>query len=145
MQKTYTAKKEDLKRQWYLIDAKDKILGRIAVRAASILRGKHKPIFTPHLDSGDGVIVINAGLVRVTGRKLKAKLYRRYSGYPAGLKELPLETMLKNKPETVMKLAIQRMLPQGPLGRQLIKKLRIYADDKHKQQGQKPISTGDYH
>jgi len=139
MKKTYSAKKEDVKKQWYLLDAKDKILGRLAVKAAVLLRGKHKPMFTPNIDTGDGVIVINAAKVRVTGRKLKQKVYRRYSGYPGGLREVVLEDMLKNRPETVIKLAIQRMLPGGPLGRDLIKKLKIYADDKHDQAAQKPI------
>ncbi|MFA4889013.1 MAG: 50S ribosomal protein L13 [Candidatus Omnitrophota bacterium] len=139
MARTYVAKKEDIKRVWYLVDAKDKILGRLASKVAVILRGKHKPIFTPHLDTGDGVIVINAAKIRVTGRKLKQKIYRRYSGYPGGLKEVTLETMLAKKPETVLRLAISRMLPSGPLGRDLVKKLKIYADDKHVQQSQKPI------
>ena len=139
MGKTYVAKKEDIKRQWFLVDAKDKILGRMATKIAVLLRGKHKVIFTPHVDTGDGVIVINAAKVRVTGRKLKQKVYRRYSGYPGGLREVTLETMLKNRPATVVRLAIIRMLPQGPLGRDIIKKLRVYADDKHKQKGQNPI------
>ena len=139
MGKTYVAKKEDIKRQWFLVDAKDKILGRMATKIAVVLRGKHKVIFTPHVDTGDGVIVINAAKVKVTGRKLKQKVYRRYSGYPGGLREVTLETMLKNRPATVVKLAIIRMLPQGPLGRDIIKKLRVYADDKHKHKGQNPI------
>lgn len=139
MIKTYTAKKEDIKRQWYLIDAKGKILGRLAVKVAVILRGKHKPIFTPHLDTGDGVVVINAAKIRVTGRKMSDKVYRRYSGYPGGLREVTLENMLAKNPETVVKLAVQRMLPGGPLGRDLIKKLKVYADDKHKQKSQNPV------
>ena len=96
-----------------------------------MLRGKHKTIFTPHLDTGDGVIIINAAAVKVTGRKPTQKIYRRYSGYPGGLREVTLETMLKNKPTTVIKLAVRRMLPQGPLGRDIIKRLKIYASDKH--------------
>jgi large subunit ribosomal protein L13 len=139
MEKTYVAKKEDIKRQWFLVDAKDKILGRMATKIAVVLRGKHKVIFTPYVDTGDGVIVINAAKVKVTGRKLKQKVYRRYSGYPGGLREVTLETMLKNRPATVVRLAIIRMLPQGPLGRDIIKKLKVYADDKHKHQGQNPI------
>lgn len=138
MSKTYVAKKEDINRQWYLIDAKDKILGRLAVRVAVILRGKHKPIFTPHLDTGDGVIVINASQIRVTGRKLKEKLYRRYSGYPGGLKEVSLETMLNNNPTTVVQLAVKRMLPSGPLGRRLLKKLKVYSNSKHPHIAQSP-------
>ena len=139
MVKTFVAKKEDIKRQWFLVDAKDKILGRMATKIAVVLRGKHKVMFTPHIDTGDGVIVINAAKIKVTGRKLKQKVYRRYSGYPGGLREVTLETMLKNRPSTVVRLAIIRMLPQGPLGRDIIKKLKVYADDKHKHQGQNPI------
>lgn len=140
MQKTYVAKKEDIKRQWYLVDAKGKILGRLASKIAVILRGKHKVIFTPYLDTGDGVIVINAAKIRVTGRKLKQKVYRRYSGYPNGLKEITLETMLDKNPITVIRLAVQRMLPGGPLGRDILKKLKVYADDKHPHKPQNPQS-----
>jgi len=139
MEKTYTAKKEDIKRKWYIVDAKDKILGRVAAKVASVLRGKHKPIYTPHLDTGDGVIVINASQIRVTGRKLKQKVYSRYSGYPGGQKEIVLEKLLAKRPATVMRLAVQRMLPITPLGRDMIKKLKIYADDKHKLTGVKPV------
>jgi len=139
MQKTYVAKKQDIKRAWYLLDAKDKILGRLASKAAVILRGKHKAIYTPHLDTGDGVVVINAAKIRVTGRKLKQKVYRRFSGYPGGLREVTLETMLKKNPTTVIKLAVGRMLPQGPLGRDILKKLKVYADDKHPHKAQNPI------
>ena len=139
MNKTYEAKKEDIKRQWYLVDAKDRILGRLASKVAILLRGKHKPIFTPHVDTGDGVIVINAARVKVTGRKLKQKIYRRYSGYPGGLREIPLETMLAKRPTTVIRLAVERMLPSGPLGRKIVKKLKVYADDKHPHTAQNPI------
>lgn len=139
MAKTFEAKKSEVKKNWYLIDAKDKVLGRVAAKAAVILRGKHKAIFTPHVDTGDGVVVINAAKVRVTGRKPQQKLYRRYSGYQGGLREVPLEVMLANKPATVMALAIKRMLPGGPLGRKLSKKLKIYADDKHQQKAQNPV------
>lgn len=138
MNKTYVAKNKDIKRQWYLVDAKDRILGRLATKVAVLLRGKHKPIFTPHLDTGDGVIVINAAKIKVTGRKLKQKVYRRYSGYPGGLREVTLETMLARKPETVIRLAVKRMLPGGPLGRDIIKKLKVYADDKHPHVAQNP-------
>jgi len=139
MQKTYVATQEDIKRNWYLVDAKDVILGRLAAKVATILRGKHKPIFTPHLDTGDAVIVINSAQIKTTGRKLKQKIYRRYSGYPGGLREVTLETMLKRKPATVVRLAVQRMLPKGPLGHKLIKKLKVYADDTHTHQAQKPL------
>ena len=139
MNKTFVAKKDQIKRNWYLVDAKDKILGRLASRVAVLLRGKHKVIFTPHLDTGDGVIVINASKVRVTGRKLEQKVYRRFSGYPGGLREVPLGVMLKKKPETVITLAVTRMLPSGPLGRDIIKKLKVYADDKHPHKAQNPV------
>lgn len=136
---TYVTKKEDIKRRWYLVDAKGKVLGRLASKVAAILRGKHKVQFSPYLDTGDGVIVINASQIKVTGRKLKEKVYRRYSGYPGGLKEVYLEDMLAKKPATVVKLAISRMLPGGPLGRDMVKKLKIYADDKHPHQAQAPL------
>ena len=138
MNKTYVTKKADIKRQWFLVDAKDKTLGRLAAKVASVLRGKHKPIYSPSLDTGDGVIVINASRVRVAGRKLKQKIYRRFSGYPGGLREVPLEKMLEKKPATVIQLAVRRMLPGGPLGRDIIKKLRVYADDKYAQKSQNP-------
>jgi large subunit ribosomal protein L13 len=139
MQKTYVAKNEDINRQWYLVDAQDKILGRLAAKIAVILRGKHKPIFTPHLDTGDGIIVINAAKIKVTGKKLKEKIYRRFSGYPGGLREVSLETMLKKNPTNVMKLAVKRMLPGGPLGNKMLKKLKVYADDKHPHRPQNPV------
>ncbi len=139
MKKTFTATKDDIKRQWYIVDAKDKILGRLAAKVAVYLRGKHKVIYTPHIDTGDGVVVINAAQIRVTGRKAKQKVYRRYSGYPGGLKEVSFETMLAKTPETVIRLAVQRMLPGGPLGRDMIKKLKVYADDKHSQAAQNPV------
>jgi large subunit ribosomal protein L13 len=139
MKKTYTAKPGELKKEWYIVDAKDQILGRLAAKVATVLRGKHKPTYTPHLDTGDGVIVINAAKIKVTGRKLKQKIYRRYSGYPGGLREVTLEVLLAKKPTTVVHLAVERMLPIGPLGRDLIKKLKIYADDQHGLTGVKPI------
>ncbi len=139
MKRTYTAKAEDIKRKWYIVDAKGQILGRLAAQVAAILRGKHKPIYTPHLDTGDGVIVINASQIKVTGRKLKQKVYRKYSGYPGGLKETKLEVLLARKPATVIHLAVERMLPINPLGRDLIKKLKVYADDQHGLTGLKPI------
>lgn len=138
MDKTYFAKKQDLKRKWYLVDAKDKVLGRLATKIAVILRGKHKAIFSPQLDTGDGVIVINASKIRVTGRKLKQKVYRRYSGYPGGLRELPLQEMFKKNPATIVRLAVKRMLPAGPLGRKIFKKLKVYAGEKHAHVAQQP-------
>jgi len=139
MKKTYSAKKEEVKRQWFLVDAQGKILGRMAAKIASILRGKHKPMFTPHIDTGDCVAVINASKIKVTGRKLKQKVYRRYSGYPGGLREVVLEDLLAKKPETVVILAVQRMLPGGPLGRDMIKKLKVYSGAEHKLTGLKPV------
>jgi large subunit ribosomal protein L13 len=138
MHKTYSAKKEEIKREWFLIDAKDKILGRLASKAAVLLRGKHKAIFTPHMDTGDGVIVINAAKIRVTGRKLKANIYRRFSGYPGGLREVTLENMLKKSPPSVIRLAVKRMLPSGPLGRDIIKKLKVYSGSEHPHKAQNP-------
>lgn len=139
MQKTYLAKKTDIKRAWYIIDAQNKILGRLAVEAAKILRGKHKVEFTPNIDCGDFVIIINAAKVKVTGRKLEQKVYRRYSGYPGGLKEIYLDKFLNKNPVEVIRLAVTRMLPSGPLGRDLIKKLKIYGSDKHPHTTAKPI------
>lgn len=140
MNRTFFAKKEQLQKKWYLVDAKDKILGRLACRVAAVLKGKHKAIYTPYLDTGDGVIIINASGIRFTGRKLKQKVYRRYSGYPGGLREVTLENMLSKKPATVVRLAVRRMLPGGPLGRKMLKKLKIFAGDKHQQVSQKPVS-----
>jgi len=139
MRKTYSAKKEDIKRDWYLVDAKGKVLGRMAAKVAAILRGKHKPVFTPHLDTGDAVVIINAAAVKITGRKTSQNVYQRYSGYPGGLKEVRMDTMLKDKPVTLVRLAVSRMLPGGPLGRDMIKKLKVYADDKHRHKAQNPI------
>lgn len=138
MQKTYFPKKEDFPQKWLLVDVRDKILGRAATKIASILRGKHKRVFTPGLDLGDNVIVINAAHVRVSGRKRSQKAYRRYSGYQGGQKEVSLAAMLDKKPATVLKLAIQRMLPGGPLGRKLIGKLKVYPGEVHPHAGQKP-------
>ncbi len=138
MHKTYIPREKELKKTWYLVDAKDKTLGRLAARVAIILRGKHKPEFCPHIDTGDGVIVINASKIRVTGRKLKQKLYQRYSGYPGGLKEVPLSDLLSQKPEIVFRLAVKRMLPKGPLGRRIFRKLRVYSNEHHPHSSQNP-------
>ncbi len=138
MKKTYIPKQDEIKTAWYLVDAKNQILGRLATRVARIIRGKHKPEFTPHLDTGDGVIVINASKIRVTGRKLEQKVYQRYSGYPGGQKEVLLARMLQKKPEMVFKLAVKGMLPKGPLGRQIFKKLKVYPGSEQPHGGQKP-------
>ena len=131
--KTYIPKKQeaDASRRWYLVDANGIILGRMAARVASIIRGKHKPTYTSHMDMGDYVVVINAQKVRVTGRKLKEKQYLRFSGYPAGLKRTSLEVMLRTKPTEVIKSAVRRMLPAGPLFRDMLKKLKVYRDAEH--------------
>jgi large subunit ribosomal protein L13 len=138
--KTYIPKPSEFNRQYYLIDAKDKVLGRIAAKAASILRGKHKAIYTPHLDCGDTVIIINAAKVRVTGRKMQDKIYQRYSGYPSGKRTMTLTEMLAKAPTQAMRLAVNRMIPKGPLGFQVRKRLRIYAGEGHPHQGQKPTA-----
>jgi len=138
MQKTYIPKKTEVKKHWYIIDAKDKVLGRLATRIATILRGKHKPYFSPHMDTGDGVIVINASKIKVSGKKLKDKFYRKHSGYPGGFKEINLSTLLNKNPSLVIRLVVKRMLPSGPLGRDILKKLKVYPDDKHPHQSQKP-------
>jgi large subunit ribosomal protein L13 len=138
MIKTYLPKEDQIERKWHLVDAQGKVLGRLASRIAILLRGKHKAIYTPHIDTGDGVIVINASKIRVTGKKMRDKLYRRYSGYPGGLKEVNLATMLTKKPETVIKLAVGRMIPKGALGEKVLKKLKVYAGDKHPHAGLKP-------
>lgn len=138
MQKIYLPKEKEIERKWYLVDGRDKVLGRLASRIAIILRGKHKAIYTPHMDTGDGVIVINASKIKVTGRKLQDKVYRRYSGYPGGLKEVKLGTLLEKKPEMVIKLAVGRMLPKGALGEKTLKKLKVYSGDKHPHAGLKP-------
>lgn len=138
MRRTFVANSKNIERHWYLIDAKDKILGRIATQVATILRGKHKSIFTPHVDCGDYVVVINAKDIRVTGKKMKEKLYSHYSGYPGGLKQTPLEELLKRKPQEALKHAIKGMIPKGPLGRDIFKKLKIYASSEHQHQAQAP-------
>jgi len=136
--KTYVAKEKDIVRKWYLIDAKGKILGRIATRAATILRGKDNPIFTPHVDTGNGVIVINASQVAVTGNKLEDKVYTRYSGYPGGLKKRKLIDVLEKRPEEVIMHAVKGMLPKNALGRDIIKKLKVYPGAEHPHVAQKP-------
>ena len=137
--KTFMQKKETVKRDWYIIDADGKNLGRVATKAAQILRGKHKATFTPHVDCGDYVIIINASKVNLTGNKLNDKMYYNHSGYPGGLRERDAKTMIENYPEEMMERAIKGMLPKNKLGRAMIKKLFVYAGSEHKQQAQKPI------
>lgn len=136
--KSYMAKAETMERKWYVVDAEGMVLGRLASQVAAILRGKHKPIFTPHVDCGDHVIIINADKVVMTGRKLDEKLYYHHSGYPGGLKETKYRTLLENKPEFAVYEAIRRMMPKGPLGRQMLTKLRVYRGNEHKHAAQKP-------
>lgn len=128
----------DIQRDWLLVDAKDQILGRMASRIALLLRGKHKIIFTPHLDTGDFVIVVNTKQVKVTGNKLTQKVYRSYSGYPDGLSQRTLEEQLERHPELVVRQAVKRMLPAGPLGRKLLTKLKVYPGAEHPHQSQQP-------
>ncbi|MFW5486960.1 MAG: 50S ribosomal protein L13 [Desulfovibrio sp.] len=136
--KTWTPKPEDLRREWVLVDAEDKILGRLATQVAMRLRGKHKPEFAPHMDNGDFVVVVNAEKIRVTGNKLDAKKYYRHSGHPGGIKEIGLRDMLATKPEEVIRKAVRGMLPKNSLGRQLLKKLKIYAGTEHPHEAQQP-------
>ncbi len=136
--KTYSVKADEIKREWYLIDAEGKTLGRLASEIAKILRGKHKPIYSPHLDCGDYVIVINAEKIRVTGRKLDQKIYYRHSGYPGGLKSITLREQLAKHPERVIKAAVKGMLPKNRLGRKMLKKLKVYAGASHPHQAQQP-------
>ena len=136
--KTYSAKPGDIERSWYIVDADGQTLGRMASQIASILRGKHKPMFTPHMDCGDYVIVVNAEKVHVTGNRLDDKMYYRHSGYPGGLKQTPLREMLKTRPERVIEEAVRRMLPKNNLGRHMLKKLRVYAGPEHQHQAQNP-------
>ena len=135
---TYSIKKNEIERKWYIIDAANKPLGRVATEAAKLLRGKHKPTFTPKLDVGDHVIIINCKDVILTGNKLNNKVYRHHSGYIGGMKEVVAKDMLGNNPEKAMMLAIKGMLPHNSLGRQTIKKLRVYAGSEHENQAQKP-------
>jgi large subunit ribosomal protein L13 len=136
--KTFSAKKEDLIRKWYLIDAKDKTLGRLSTEVAKILRGKNKVIFTPHVDCGDFVIIINANKIKVTGNKLEQKNYYRHSGYIGNLKVTNLEKMLKKSPEFVIKNAVKGMIPHNTLGRAVMRKLKVYAGETHPHESQKP-------
>lgn len=139
VQKTFMAKATEVERKCYLIDANNKVLGKIATKAATILRGKHKVTYTPNVDTGDLVVIINAEKVAVTGNKMEQKEYQRYSGYHGGQKIMKLDEMLKRAPTQVLKLAITRMIPSGPLGNQIKTKLKIYAGDKHPHAAQKPI------
>jgi large subunit ribosomal protein L13 len=136
--KTYSAKKEDIKRQWVIIDARDQVLGRLATRVAHILRGKNKPIFTNHVDTGDFVIIVNAEKIRLTGNKMDDKMYYRHSGYPGGIKGITAREMLERKPDQVVRIAVKGMLPKNRLGSSLISKLKVYAGPDHPHGAQQP-------
>ncbi len=136
--KTFTAKPESVQRDWYVVDAAGKTLGRIATEIALRLRGKHKPEYTPHVDTGDYIIVVNADKVTVTGNKAKNKMYYSHSGFPGGIKEINFEKLLDKKPEMVLETAIKGMLPKGPLGRAMFRKLKVYAGAEHQHAAQQP-------
>ena len=136
---TFIAKKEEINRQWYIIDAAGRPLGRTATMAAVLLRGKHKTIFTPNVDCGDHVVIINASQAVLTGNKLQNKMYRHHSGWVGGLKEVKYATLMKNNPEKAMMLAVKGMLPDNTLGRKALTRVRIYRDDQHEHEAQKPV------
>ena len=134
--KTYVAKEQEISKKWYLVDAKDRVLGRLATQIAMRLRGKHKPIFTPHADTGDFIVVINANKVALTGRKWDKKIYYWYTGYIGGLKEITAKKLLEKKPEDILRFAVRGMLPKNSLGRRQLKKLKIYSGSEHPHQAQ---------
>ena len=136
--KTFMASPATIDRKWYVVDATDMTLGRLASEVAKVLRGKNKPIFTPHIDCGDNVIVINAEKIKVTGKKMDQKVYYHHSDYVGGMKEVTLKEKMAKKPEQVIELAVKGMLPKGPLGRQMYTKLHVYAGPEHKHEAQKP-------
>ena len=138
MLKSYMAKAQEVERKWYVVDAADQTLGRLASEVAAILRGKHKPIYTPHVDTGDFVIVINAEKIKLTGNKLSQKIYRHHSGYPGGLKEIDYRTLLQKRPEKAIELAVKGMLPHNRLGDKMYRKLKVYKGSEHPHQAQKP-------
>ena len=137
--KTFSAKPAEVTRDWFVVDATGKTLGRLATEIARRLRGKHKPEYTPHVDTGDYIVVVNAEKIRVTGKKLKDKMYYRYTGYAGNLKSMPLEQMLEKTPERVLQLAVKGMLPRNPLGRKMFSKLRVFAGPEHPHDAQQPI------
>lgn len=138
MKKTYVTKEEDVQREWYVVDASGQTLGRLAAQVASVLRGKHKPVYSPSVDAGDFVIVVNAEKVHVTGRKLDQKMYYRHSGYPGGLKEITLRNLLQQHPTRVIEHAVRGMLPKNRLGRQVFRHLKVYAGSEHPHEAQQP-------
>ena len=136
--KTFSARQQDVERQWYIVDAERKVLGRLASEVARILRGKHKPVYTPHVDTGDHVIVINAEKVHLTGKKLDGKVYYRHSGYPGGLKSITAGKLMQQDPRRVIERAVRGMLPKNRLGRSMFRKLRVYPSAQHPHDAQKP-------
>ena len=136
--KTYTAKPDDIKRDWYVVNAAGKTLGRLATEIARRLRGKHKPEYTPHMDTGDYIVVINAKDVRVSGNKRKDKMYHHPTGYPGGIQSINFEKLMEKNPERVIEKAVKGMLPKGPLGREMYRKLKVYADEQHQHTAQQP-------
>jgi len=136
--KTFTPRAGDIERQWFVVDAEGKTLGRLASRIAHILRGKHKPTYSPHMDLGDHIVVINAEKIRVTGRKAEKKVYYRHTGYPGGLRTTTYEDMLNKHPERILRIAVKGMMPNNILGRQMFKKLRVYAGPEHGHSAQQP-------
>ena len=138
--KTFSITPSDIKRDWYLVDAKDKVLGRLASEIAKRLRGKHKPEYTPHADTGDYIVVINAENIKVTGNKFKDKMYYRHSGYPGGLKSISFEDLLLKSPTAAIEYAVKGMLPKGPLGRAMFKKLKVYSGPNHEHTAQQPLN-----
>ena len=136
--KSYIAKPQEVERKWYVVDADGQTLGRLASEVAAILRGKKKPTYTPHVDTGDYVIVINAEKINVTGKKRKEKIYKRHTGYPGGLREITFEKLQAQKPEEIIRHAVKGMMPKGVLGRQMYKKLKVYAGPEHNHIAQKP-------
>ncbi len=138
--KTFMAKNEDIERAWHLIDADGKVLGRLATEIADILRGKNKPIYTPHVDTGDFVVVVNARNIKLTGNKWAAKMYHHHTGYPGGIKSVPAEKLHAKKPEELIRLAVKGMLPKNRLGRKMFKKLKVYAGGDHPHEAQQPVS-----
>lgn len=138
MKTTISAKPDEVKRQWYVIDADGKTLGRVATEVAHRLRGKHKPIYTPHVDTGDYIIIVNAAKIRVTGNKARDKMYYRHTGYIGNLKSISFEKLQQKSPEKIIEIAVKGMLPKNPLGRQMFRKLRVFAGNEHTHQAQQP-------
>jgi large subunit ribosomal protein L13 len=136
--KTFSAKSEEIERDWYVVDATGKTLGRLSTEIARRLKGKHKPQYTPHVDTGDYIVVVNASKIRVTGNKLKDKMYHRYTGYVGNLKSIPLQKLLDDAPERALQFAVKGMLPRNPLGRKMFSKLRVFAGPEHTHEAQQP-------